>query len=836
MKVFVQAELPAGTPLVDRNVVLWITISETGAVTEVALKQGVGAPFDAAAVAAAKRLVFTPALEGKTPIPVRVPFTYRFRAPKRRGRFVATRRPRRDSEKPRGTRLAGVVLEKGTRRPLAGIAVLLVDTTTGAEVEAVTDDEGRWTAYGLPPGRLQLKIATGEHREVDRRVTGEPTPRGESPPPPEPSLRLFLDPVGLPQYRTVVREKPKAKSATEIHLTEEELTQTPGTFGDPTRVVATLPGVSRSPFGLGYYIVRGASFENTGFFIDGHPALFLYHLLGGPGVIHPELIGELTFYPGGYPVEFGRFATGAIVLDTKNPPDDRWHLDVEIDVLKASGLFSIPFADKKGLITASFRRSYYELLLPLFVDDVELSYTDYQLRVTYAVSRKVQLRLLALGAEDHAFTGPGGNDDPEQTETGLNLGFHRVVADVDVAFSKQVRWENSVAFEFDHNDALRASEDDDTIDVDFTGYVVSTRSGVIYKPLEELELRMGIDALVARVNADLNVPSLPPIGDPRPPSFDPIIVSTNLGATFSSVATYASVDWELTRGLRIIPGVRVTADTYAGGTHWTADPRLAIRFEFVKGWTLTAMGALAHQLPPPFQTEEPFGDPDIPPVQGAQTSLGIEWEPGAGWDIKIEGFYNRIDNMARPTNTVVADDGSIERTLWSADMSARAWGLEVLIRKRFGGRVHGWLSYTLSRSERKRPPGEFELFGQDQTHVLNLAWSVKLGADWSAGARFTLTSGNPFYPIVGSRYDADRDRYEPIYSEDRDRLEVFHRLDIRIDKRWRFDTWMLEAFLDVQNVYNAANPESPRYSFDYAVKTDGAGLPILPTLGVRGVF
>jgi hypothetical protein len=192
--------------------------------------------------------------------------------------------------------------------------------------------------------------------------------------------------------------------------------------------------------------------------------------------------------------------------------------------------------------------------------------------------------------------------------------------------------------------------------------------------------------------------------------------------------------------------------------------------------------------------------------------------------------------MARPASIVTTDDDSIERVFWTADMQGRGYGFELLIRKRFGGRFHGWLSYTLSRSERLRPPHDWTLYEVDQTHILNLAWTVKLGADWSAGARFTLTSGNPYYPIVGSRYDADRDRYEPLYSSTLGRLGAFHRLDVRIDKRWRLDTWMMEAYLDIQNAYNANNPEFKNYSYDFSIKQDGTGLPFLPTIGVRAVF
>ena len=45
---------------------------------------------------------------------------------------------------------------------------------------------------------------------------------------------------------------------------------------------------------------------------------------------------------------------------------------------------------------------------------------------------------------------------------------------------------------------------------------------------------------------------------------------------------------------------------------------------------------------------------------------------------------------------------------------------------------------------------------------------------------------------------------------------------------------MMNAYLDVQNVYNRANAEGRSYNFDYSQSKPVRGLPILPILGLRG--
>ncbi len=831
---FVQATLPADAPRRAADVVLLITIGADGAVTEVEIRQGAGEPWDTAAMAAARQFVFEPALVDGAPVPVKVPFTYTFRVPVRRGPIVPQPQARRDTERsPEGRVVAGRIAERGSRTPLGGVQINVRDPRTDRTWTTITDSNGRYALEDLPAGRLELTVLSGDHQTLTRPVT--PAPRAADGAVPAGDT-LYLAPGTWTGYGTVVKADRRPEAASEIALTDDELRKIPGTFGDPTRVVQTLPGVSRSPFGLGYYVVRGASFENTGFFIDGHPAYYLYHLLGGPSVIHPQLVGRLNFYPGGYPARYGRFATGIISLETAEPPDDRWHLDLELDYFRAGAMFSTPFDDKKGQLTVSLRRSYYDLLLPLFVDNFSFGFTDYQLRLSYDLAPGVRAFFGLLGAMDFL--------DAEQTEPGdrpnssdADLGFHRIYGGVDVDLNKHLTWKNSLAWEYDYTSSRRTAEGEDSINAAVDGWYANLRSGLVYTPLKNLMIEGGLDAFYVTVNADLKVPSLPPLGDPRPPEFDPLTVAFRVTTPMASVAPYVLADWEVVSGVRLLPGLRVTGDFWGGEVHWSADPKLAVRWQLDDQWTLKTMAAIAHQPPAPFQADEPFGDPNIPPVRGSQASLGFEWvSPDTSWEVSVEGFFNYLHNMARPANAITSDDGELERVFFASDMEGRAFGGEVLIRKRMGGRHFGWLSYTIARSERLRPPEDWELFELDQTHNLSLAWSVLLGNEWTFGARFNLTSGNPYYPIVGSRYDADRDSYEPIYAQRPDRIEVFHRLDVRLDKRIRFETWMMEVYLDIQNLYNAGNPESPRYSYDFSYKTDGLSIPILPTLGVRAAF
>jgi hypothetical protein len=165
-------------------------------------------------------------------------------------------------------------------------------------------------------------------------------------------------------------------------------------------------------------------------------------------------------------------------------------------------------------------------------------------------------------------------------------------------------------------------------------------------------------------------------------------------------------------------------------------------------------------------------------------------------------------------------------------------GLELSARHELTDKLFGWVAYTLSRSERRDDGArDYRLFDFDQTHMLTLIGSYRLPRNWEISARFRYVSGNLYTPITGAVYDADADEYEGIDGAlNSGRVDAFHQLDVRIDKRWVFEKWMLNAYLDIQNVYNRPNADGVEYNYDFSESEPERGLPIIPVLGVRGEF
>ena len=155
-------------------------------------------------------------------------------------------------------------------------------------------------------------------------------------------------------------------------------------------------------------------------------------------------------------------------------------------------------------------------------------------------------------------------------------------------------------------------------------------------------------------------------------------------------------------------------------------------------------------------------------------------------------------------------------------------------------RLFGWIAYTLSRSIRQDDPTSptypaWHPFGLDQTHILALVLSYRLPGEWILGTRMRAVSGNPYTPAVGNVYDADSGRFQCIPSSGTysGRLPGFFQADARLDKRWVFDRWMFNLYVDVQNATNRENAEARFPGYDCTSTVVIPSIPVFPALGFR---
>jgi TonB family protein len=833
--VYPPAALAAG---LSADVTLQLDIDARGKVTAVALTGGAGQGFDEAALAAAPAMEFEPAEIDGAPGAIRVEYVMRFRPPPPAPPDAGADAGGADAAPPppdprRFYELLGrgQIRERGTRDPVADADVFV---QRGAEVSPervdTTDEDGRFEVRGLPGERVRIVVASGEHEPCIQDVT-----LGAA-------EVLAVDLTCLvarrsASYETVVEAPRRGEEVTRYSLSQPELTSVPGTFGDPLRVIQSLPGVARSPYGLGLLLIRGASPQDSGVYIDGHRVPLLYHFAVGPSILTPDLIERIDFFPGGFGVRYGRATAGVVDVSTRTRGHERVHGSADVDFLDAGASLEGPLGGGWSGAVAG-RRSYIDSLLPAVLPENEVVaapvYWDYQARVSRELGRGERLALFAFGSSD-TLDIVTNSEEVGDLDLGTSIGFHRLLGTWSRSFGG---WSSRLSPSYGY-DAISFR----------AGQVAATGSAHVFGLREDLSrplgsrftLALGFDGELRFDGIDFNVP-VPPERRTYGRTMRPIV---NIARTLTNLGSAAYLEglWDVVPDhLRVVPGVRFDWFHYAATDRTSFDPRVVVRWSPSARTTWKGGAGMFHQPPSPVELDSQFGNPRLPLIWAEQYHLGLEQGITEALSLDTTVYYLRRHQIA-VTSSRPGPDGGIER--YAPHGRARGYGLEVLLKHRPTRNFYGWIAYTLSRSEDRRlwggegtPPATiYRPTEFDQTHNLVVVASRQLGTTWEVGTRFRLVTGVPETEVLGAFLDIDYGDWDPVNGPPSGiRRQTFHQLDLRVERTFTFDAWRLSLYLDVQNVYNAENPEATLYDYRFRERAPVRGLPILPVLGLRGRF
>ncbi|MBF5046599.1 TonB family protein [Aggregicoccus sp. 17bor-14] len=830
------------------SVRFFLTIDASGAVAEALVQDGpVGHGFDEAALAAVRQFRFRPAEVDGVPAPVQLEYTYHFTlAPPPSPEPAAAAVPR--------AVLRGQLLSRGSRARVPSATVRCGDGADAPEAES--DAEGRFT-LDAPAGACAVSVVAPGHqlfRTQEQLAANETL-----------EVAYYLVPQGT-GLQTIVHGTREKKEVVRRTLNRDEATKTPGTMGDPIRVLQTLPGLARAPYLSGDLLVRGSNPGQTSALMDGVKIPLLFHLLGGPSVINPEFIDSLDFYPGGFGSQYGRAVGGIADVATRKGASDTLHGSFKVDVLDTALFLEAPMTDGVS-VSGAVRRSYVDTVLKAVLPQKESGgtlvivprYYDYQLRVDVG-ARAEEGR--PAGRSTYSVMGFGSDDQLRLVDTGgdndrdYDVSFHTHFDRLRGAWNYRHGGLSSTFVPYVGYDRL--TSDFGNNDEHDSLWSLGARETLALELSSRVTARVGADLLYSRMSAHLQLPvatddELVPFPGSAPRG-ETQTLHESLGGLDG--ALFVEADLKLGR-LTATPGLRANLGRTSGHSPMALDPRLFLRLQTGEHTALKGSLGLYSQSPDVWQFMRlPYGNPELGYARAFQSSLGVEHHFDDSFSVDVTGFFNRrYANVVAPGQVHVLPDGSVARERYSNDGLGRAYGVEVMVKKELTERFSGWLSYTLSHAEDGRAGADpqspsqgafgegqtlgYDLSPYDQTHVLTLVGSYKLPHGWELGGRFRFTSGRPVTPLVhdSDLYQVDGNQYGTVrgllLSE---RTRGFHQLDMRVEKGWTFERWTLSAYLDVQNLYNAQNQEGVLTDYRNRREYELPGLPILPVVGVKGSF
>jgi len=838
----------------EADVKVRIQVSATGEVTQVDVPQPVGDGFDEAAVAAAKQYVFDPAEFDGVPGPIVVETTIHFTleqqeveppppppAPTPGDDEAAHGPPSHGGDARLPIRIEGVALERGSRRKLSGVIVSIAELG----VDAVTDEHGHFYFHGVAPGHYTVIAVDQRYARFKRTLD---LTKGE-----KLDIRLWLRALGGNPYETVVEGERESLEVTKRTIERRQMTTVPGTFGDPIRVIQALPGLARSPFSTGFLLIRGSNPDDSGVFIDGHLIPLLFHFLGGPSVLNPEFLQSIELYPGGFPARFGRFHGGVVSVETRPAKSDGVHGSADVDLLDAGGYLRFPVG-KHGALAIAGRRSYLDFMLGFFLPTpkpgnqlvVVPIYYDANLRYDHDFGSEGKLSVTFIGSSDQLDVVQSNAEEDSSLDLGSAVRFWRLIGNYRRPVGHGLSLELSPAIGRDTLALTTAQVDAggafNSVQADADVFSYRIRLHGEMSPTLTLDTGLDQEARVAHFHF------LVPLDDNIRRPLGPINVDpSKLAFQVDSLAWGVYVDLGLrpTKRLRVVPGLRLDGYYLDGKPRGSIDPRLSAHYQIDDRWAAKAYAGIYHQPPQPEGLDSRFGNPKLGLERGIHTGLGAEWKPAGAarrvhWSVDGEAYYISRSNQAAFTQDVEVDPvtGEAHNVNFRSSRDGDTVGLELLIKRAITRHLFGWLSYTLSKTRTRHDPGDTYYPPRfDQRHTLNAVASYRTNGGWEFGARYRLATGAPITPITGSTFDADANSYTPLegafFSA---RRKAFNQLDVRVEKSWVFNTWLLGLYLDIQNVLNLDNVEATQWDYRYRDSAPVTSVPFLPTLGIKGQF
>lgn len=839
--VSVVPEYPAAAQAdrVRGSVVVRLGIDESGAVVEATILSGLRQDVDDAALSAARKLVFTPALQAGQPAASTVDYVFRFdqRVVDEQGNPIS------------GSIVLSVRDQDGLE--VGGAAVTLTPRGAGEVLSFISAESGLIVADFLRAGSYDVHVERDGFAVSDAVIEVE---AGATQ-----SLRLLLDSEdhagvivvwATTRWREVDRaaREPVLEPITGSYaLTRRDVESTPGALEDVTRAVHKLPGVASDSDMLGTFSVRGSAPDEVVFQLDRVPLDNPFHLAGFNSIFNPDMLSEVQFFAGAAPSRYPD--TTSAVMDVTSwdgaPRDDRHDLDGDIDISMSTARAMVMGPIGKGddfTFAAAARRSYLELyfngMKALNVLDTAIAAPEYdELSLRLGWKHGIHRVLLTtMRTSDHLAL--VDSDDESRITINGNFRLDDVLylgaLDHRMTFGEDRTLETTVGGTLDRSHLERDFAGSVSRDVERQQVVF--RSDLDWKANKTQAVGFGVYSTLRRYSFD------GPIEDTRAvPTWAAVpiadqglsLLTLETSGFAPQVAAYG--EHRATAGiLRTRAGFRAT---YVGRTDEVLpSPSAGVSLALPTGTVPKLTGGLYHHVvEDPLATDATYGNPNLQAERAWQIVAGVDqglplWEGGL---LRVEAYHSVLDNLVvNPDDEAAVAAGATYENLGTGTNT----GVDVLFAAH-SQRVNLAVNASWLRARRTNPLAtrfpQTIAPGTDQTVTAGASVEWQALAHWRFTARYDFHSGRPMSSVEPGGADT-----VTIAGLNDYRLGMFNQVDLRAEWRKARERARWSVYLDVLNTFALRNDFLPIVSVTDGLQEETMlrHLPTRPFLGVRADF
>jgi hypothetical protein len=605
-------------------------------------------------------------------------------------------------------------------------------------------------------------------------------------------------------------------NAADQYLTADEIRSMPHLADDAFRALHYLPGAAANDFQAPFNL-RGGANDEVKVLLDGLELFEPFHMrsLFSPlSIIDPGIIRDAEVLSGGFPVDQGNHMSG--VVDIRSAPAEEAVHQVGVSFVSSFVRSSGPFDSGRGGYQVSARRGYLDLIADSLVNDNETlnpKYSDLFFQTSYAVSDSLDVAAnLLLAADNVTFRDPADGENFGEDST-LRYGWLVANATPTDRIRINTVLSGGRVHSIENGEQINPPAENITRYYSRLTRIGGLRSDAELKLDDNRLWRFGAQFRQLEGDFDYRLDSS------RQSDF------VNNGVPYTAVrnfqtirdgdeiGTYAAYRFRALSELVLELGVRWDKQTYTksgDGTQisprlngvWQIDERSELRFAW--GRYYQPQGIEELQLPDGV-------DRYFPAEEAEHRVLGFRHRFRSGIGLQAD-LYDKHYLALRPRFENALDryefapESNFDRVRVGPD-NARAYGLEITLRKRQAQGLDWWFNYTWSRAtdsiNNVKVPRSW-----DQRHALtaNLTWS---GEKWTITAVGRYHSGWPRTPLliqpildangipVGIESDISRRNDE--------NFNDYSRIDIRASRRVPLARGTFEYYFELFNVFDTGN-------------------------------
>ena len=748
-------------------------------------------------------------------------------------------------------KIFGKVTDQITGNPLAFAPVAIQGTGFGA----LSNDSGYYEITNLKPGLYNVECSFLGYQKFIQFEVEVTNARSAV-------LNIVLSPdVKLGKTLEIVGSNITNRDESPISVRSigaNEIKRNPGGNRDISRAIRSLPGVAAIPSFRNDIIIRGGASSENRFYIDGIEIPNINHFAtqgasGGPvGMINVDLISKVQFYSGAFPAMRGNAMSSVFEFDFKEARRDKATVNAVLGTSDLGITLETPTGKNAGLVLSA-RRSYLQGLFSILGLPFLPIYNDINAKWKWDIDKKNKLTFIAIGAYDQFELNLKAAEDTS-AESFLE---NKYILDYLGIFEQ---WSYSTGLKYEHlkdngnwtvvlsrnqlqNDNYKHYNNDVSLPKKYD--YRSNESENKFRAERRIFGDKGwkVSYGVAGEWAQYRNNSYTQVYLVAQDSLVNLVSNTKAGLfKYGGFAQVSKVMLE--NKLVLSYGARIDGNDWGKNMKNPLEqfsPRFSARYSFAPQWTLNANTGIYYQLPAYTalaytDNSGAYANKDIRYIQNKQWVAGVEYD----WQkrnsvISVEGFYKRYDRYPISQNLGVslanlgADFGVVGNEVLSSNGLGRAYGAELLFQQKLFNNAYGILAYTWVRSEFTNANGQFAPSSWDSRHIISLTGGKKLGKNWEIGGRFAFSGGLPYTPdnvdasmqrFYWDQFGFAQTNWELVNTK---RISIYHQLDIRIDKKWFFKKWTLNAFLDIQNIYGYATQTKPALD----VQRNANGSPIV---------